>query len=796
MEAEDSMTDRVALLGGVRVVDLGGEPVALASRVLADLGADVVMVEPPEGCALRGLSWEWKAWGAGKRSVVISGRNDPRLDTLLTGADIVIDTPGFPGAWEIEEARAPGAVWVHVTPFGFDGPRSGWRASDLGVMAASGNMWATGYPDRAPVRCFYPTSYAHAGGEVVLAALSGLWVNGDSGRVVDCSLQETVFSANLSSIAEFADSGDRGQRAGAWIAGSREIWPTLDGFVSLGVRGGSARLKNWTKISELLLADGIAAGELIAEIDWMTFNVQRASQEVVETLHTGLGEWFSRHTNQELYDLACEFHLFLAPAMSPREMFENAQLAERGFFARVGDMSRFPHRLALVSSMDGVAASATAGTAAPGLGSSEATWSERAAPADARASSARGRQSGDGAWSGLKVLEFGSGAAGPISTRYFAEHGATVLRIEAASRPDFLRVMALGRSPHGLEGSTMYDNLNAGKRNATFNLKDPRAVDLVRQLMVEWADAIVENFTPRAMKGFGLDYASVSAHAPGLIMVSACLNGQTGPHKDYPGFGSQGSALSGYTFLTGWADREPIGPSGTITDSLAPRYVAGLVAAALHYKRRTGRGAYIDVSQVESGIFSLSPWLLEADATGIVVGRDGNRSRRAVPHGVFPCRPENEIGDRWIAVACWTDQEWARLAPVIGIDDPDLATFPRRQQRVDDVEAAVAVWTSTRNRLDVAEELQALGIEAVPVSDFGDIHADPQVLHRDHFIPLTHPAMGPRVYERSGFRVSGCQSGYDRPGPTLGQDNDWVQTKLLGLSETDREKLSADGVFT
>jgi crotonobetainyl-CoA:carnitine CoA-transferase CaiB-like acyl-CoA transferase len=789
------MTDRVALLAGVRVVELGGEPVAPAGRVLADLGAEVVVVEPPEGCALRGLSYDWMAWGAGKRSVVVSGPDDHRLDGLLAGADIVIDTPGFAGTWEIEETRAPGAVWVHVTPFGFDGPRAGWRASDLGVMAASGNMWATGYRDRPPVSCFYPTSYAHAGGEVVLAALSALWVNGDSSRVVDCSLQETVFSANLSSIAEFADNGSRGQRIGAWIAGSREIWPTLDGFVSLGVRGGSARLKNWAKSSELLLAEGIAEGELIAEIDWMTFDAQRADQEVVEALHAGLGEWFSRHTNQELYDLACEFHLFLAPAMSPREMFENAQLEDRGFFAPLGGMPRFPHRLAVVSSKDGVVAPTTVAAEAPELGSSEASWTERPAPAP-HAGAVPGRTPGGGAWSGLKVLEFGSGAAGPISTRYFAEHGATVLRIEAASRPDFLRVMALGRSPYGLEGSTMYDNLNAGKRNATFNLKDPRAVDLVRQLMVGWADAIVENFTPRAMKGFGLDYASVSAHAPGLIMVSACLNGQTGPHKDYPGFGSQGSALSGYTFLTGWADREPIGPSGTITDSLAPRYVASLVAAALHYKRRTGRGAYVDVSQVESGIFTLSPWLLEAVATGIVVGRDGNRSRRAVPHGVFPCRDEGETGDRWVAVACWTDEEWARLAQIIGIDDPDLATFQRRQERVEEVEAAVAAWTGTRNRFDVAEELQGVGIEAVPVNDFGDIHSDPQVLHRDHFIPLTHPAMGPRVYERSGFRVSGCESGYDRPGPTLGQDNDWVQTQLLDLSDTDREKLAIDGVFT
>ncbi len=342
----------------------------------------------------------------------------------------------------------------------------------------------------------------------------------------------------------------------------------------------------------------------------------------------------------------------------------------------------------------------------------------------------------------------------------------------------------------------MFDSLNPGKRSATFNLKDPRAVDLARRLMVEWADAVVENFTPRAMKGFGLDYQSVSAQAPGLIMVSGCLNGQTGPHKDYPGFGPQGAALSGYQFLTGWPDRDPIGPSGTITDSLAPRYVASLIAAALHYKRRTGHGVYLDVSQVEAAMFTLSPWLLEADATGIIVQRDGNRSRRAVPHGVFPCRDEGEIDDRWVAIACWTDEEWARLAHLMGVDEPELVTVAQRRARIDDVEALVAAWTHTRSRLAVAEQLQELGIEAVPVNDFGDVHSDPQVAHRDHFIPLTHPAMGLRIYERSGFRISGCPSGYARSSPTLGQDNMWVQTELLGLSEVERKKLTADGVFT
>lgn len=782
------------LLDGVRVVDLAGEPAAIAGRVLADLGADVVLVEPPEGVPLRALAHDWAAWGAGKRSVVVDGPDDARLDALLADADIVIDTPGFPGAFTLDPARAPRAAWVSVTPFGLDGPRAHWRASDLGVMAASANMWMTGDPDRAPIRCTLPSGYAHAGGEVAFAALSALWASPGVARRVDVSLQEVVFVANMSGIADYFVTGNRGQRMGSYIGRTREIFRTKDGWISCGIRAGAARVKHWSLLHRFLTDEGVPGAEVIGAIDWTTYNPANAPDEELAAIQAALEEWLSRHTNQELYELACEHNLLIAPAMSPREMFQNAQLSSRGFYTSLGGYEHFPHRFVLVTSADGEAAPATAAGAAPALGSSAPVW-------DAAPAVIPPRAGGPGAWSGVNVIEFGSGAAGPISTRYFVEHGATVLRIESASRPDFLRVMALGpRNPHGLEGSALYDVLNVGKRNATFNLKNPAAVALVKRLMLEWADVVVENFAPRAMKGFGLDYESLAREKSDLVMVSACLNGQTGPHKDYPGFGSQGSALSGFTLLTGWPDRAPVGPSGTITDSLAPRYVATAAAAGLHYRRRTGRGVYLDVAQVETGIYTLSPWLLEADADGVIVERAGNRSSRAVPHGAFPCADEvaggNTVGDRWVAIACWTDDEWATLAEIIGVDDPALAKLDARLARIDEVEAAVAAWTATRSRAEVATRLQAAGIEAVPVLDFADVHADPQVAHRGHFVPLTHPAMGPRVYEHNGFRVDGFTVGYDRAGPLLGEDNDWVQSEVLGLAPEERERLAADGVFT
>jgi crotonobetainyl-CoA:carnitine CoA-transferase CaiB-like acyl-CoA transferase len=758
------------LLDGLNVLDLGHDPGARAARILGDLGATVVRVVPPAGDPLSGNVA--RAWNAGKQVRAVAA-DETELDTLLAGADIVFDTPGYRGVHELDPARAPDAVWVRITPFGADGPRAQWHATDLGVMASSGNMYCTGDPDRAPVRCTEPTAYAHTGPEAAFAALTAWWT-GASHRV-DVSMQEVVLVANMTNPARFPQTGNRGARLGANIGRTREIWPALDGFVSFGLRGGKARVPSLELIAKLTGDDALLAR------DWTEFNQNTATDEELRAIEEPIAAYFAAHTMQELYDIACETNLMLAPANSPREIYASAQLAARELFGPVDDVARFPRSFVVVRSADGTAAPASP---SPSPGS----FGLRPRGSAARPSSP------EKAWHGLRILEFGSGAAGPIATRYFAEHGATVLRVESKSRPDFLRFYALSpNNPHGLEGAPMYDGLNVGKRNVALNLKHPDAVALVKRLVVEWADAVAENFAPKAMRGFGLDYDALAVLKPDLVMVSACLNGQTGPHRDYPGFGGQGSALGGYNALTGWPDREPVGPHGTITDSLAPRYVAAALAAGLHYRRRTGHGVYLDVSQVECAIYSLAPWLLDYEVDGVIRLRTGNRHAGTVPHGAFPCTDEAGIGDRWITIACHDDEEWATLARIIGVDDPGLSRCAARESREDEIEGLVAAWTRDRTRADVAAQLQAAGIEAVPVEDFGDLHDDPQLAARAHFEPHEHPFLGSGLYERNGFRISGAPSGYDRAGPTLGQDTDWVLTELLGLDADAIDALRASG---
>jgi crotonobetainyl-CoA:carnitine CoA-transferase CaiB-like acyl-CoA transferase len=779
------------LLAGLRVIDLAGEPGQWCGRILADLGAQVVKVEGPDGDPLRRFPHRFAALNAGKLAAPAGAPQHPSVAALLSGADVVVTTPGWPGAADVDSGLAPQAIWVEITPFGATGPRAGWRASDLGVMAATGNLYATGDADRPPVRCSEPVGYAHTGPEAAMAVLTAL-ASGRRQRI-DVSMQETVLIANIGAVGRFARTGFRGKRSGAATGRTREIWPCADGWVSFGLRGGRARLANLQTITRLVADAGLGTAAL-SERDWSSYQPSLLADDELRAIEAPIAAYFAQRTMAELYQTACQTNLMLAPANSPPELYASEQLAFRGFFGQTDGVKGLPLTFVHVRSPGDAVEQPRAANGAPPVTAEAPVWARRDPgppfPLTLDKGTPAETTSAGAAWDGTRILEFGSGAAGPIATRYFAEYGATVIRVESRSRPDFLRAYALGPdNPHGLEGSDMFDALNAGKRSVTLNLKHPDGAALARRL-VGWSDAISENFAPKAMRGLGLDYDSLVGAKPDLVMISACLLGQTGPHRDYPGFGGQGSALAGFNFLTGWPDRAPLGPHGTITDSLAPRFVACALAAGLLYQRRTGRGVYLDLSQVEAGAYTLAPWLLTYAATGEVLIRMGNRSDRAVPHGLFPCQGE----DRWVAIACWTDEEWAKLAGLIG--SPVSGTTPaERLAAVDEIEKAVSAWTSGSSAQEVAEELQGIGLEAVPVFDFGDAFADPQLHHRGHFVPLSHPFLGQGAYERNGFRLSDCPGGYQRPSPTLGQDNEWVLGEVLGLSSAQQSRLAEDGVL-
>ncbi len=752
----------VGPLQGTLVIDLLPRIYGMTGRILSDLGASVVRVDLPAEAIEARWDARWRegswTWDFGKRVI------EPdvgELEGLLDQAAIVLRLADWPAT----APAVPRAVDVVVSPFGQGVPRADWVASDLGVAASSGNLWATGDPDRPPVACSAPLSLVHGCPEMAAAAVFGL-ARGP-GRV-DVSLSEAYTQACLGGIGNLGWKGDRGKRQGASIGATKEIWPCADGWVSFGLRGGKARQPSLQRLAQLAAERG---DNRLDGVDWSTYLPSEADPGLLATMTNVFGALFGSLTLRELDRLSAEDHVLVAPILDATAIRASSQLVARQFF-KGGAHAAIPRS---------VAAARRRGEEWSWLG-----------PPDVATKLETGTTDLDrpGPWHGTRIIEFGAGVAGPLVGRYFAEHGATVIRIESTSRPDFLRVYALGPSnPHGLEGSSLFVWTNAGKFGVTLNLKLDDALALARRLIRD-AHAVIENFTPGTMERIGLGYDELQKNNPSLVLLSLSFRGQSGPQRSDAGFGALGSALSGFNYLTGWPDREPVGPANTITDSLAPRFGAATLAAALVAQRKGAVGQHYDVAQLETTIYTLSPWLAWC-SSGRPWEREGNRSPYAVPHGVFRSAGD----DRWVAIAAWSSDEWRRLREIIGWEGNDLEELGDRVAAVEDIEAAVEAWTSVRRADDAAADLQAVGVEAVPVADYVDLVADPTLLARGHVVPLDHEVLGPMATERVGFRLNPDMAGYDRPAPFLGRDNRHILQELLGLEPDLFDRYVADGVI-
>jgi crotonobetainyl-CoA:carnitine CoA-transferase CaiB-like acyl-CoA transferase len=305
---------------------------------------------------------------------------------------------------------------------------------------------------------------------------------------------------------------------------------------------------------------------------------------------------------------------------------------------------------------------------------------------------------------------------------------------------------------------------------------------------------VVESYSPKAMRAWGLDYESIRAVNPSVIMMSSCLNGHSGPHAGLAGFGTMGAVLAGFGELAGWPDRPPAGPFGAYTDYVAPKFIATSLLAALDHRRRTGEGQYIDLSQAEASIHFLAPAILDYTVNGRVQSRAGNTSAEHAPHGVYPVAGE----DRWIAIACATEEQWQALAQVAGRDwvaDPRFATFEARQQHRETLDALIATWSGPREVDELERLLVQAGVPAHRVSSSEDAFSDPQLQHRGHFAEVEHPELGRVPLEAARARLSRTPARLPTPGPTFGQHNDEVLRGLLGLSDEEIVDLTIAGAL-
>jgi benzylsuccinate CoA-transferase BbsF subunit len=395
----------------------------------------------------------------------------------------------------------------------------------------------------------------------------------------------------------------------------------------------------------------------------------------------------------------------------------------------------------------------------------------------------------------IRVADFTWVITGSLTTRYLADHGAQVIRIESSILPDGLRTSPPFKdNVPGIDRSAYFANYNSNKYSIALDLKNPKGLDIAKKL-VAWADVVAENFTPGVMNRLGLGYDVMKSIKPDIILYSTCMQGQTGPHSSHPGFGSSLVGLAGITHLTGWPDRELAEPYGAYTDIIAPRFGAAAIAAALDYRRRTGRGVHLDLSQFEATVTFLGPLLLDYQVNQRIAGRSGNRSPQAAPHGVYRCRGN----DRWCTIAIFTEDEWLAFCRVIGQPEwtgyAKFATLFGRKANEDELDRLVEEWTEQRQPEEVMALLQAHGVEAGVVHDTQSVHNDEQLEHRHHFWSLDHPDIGMHRYDGMNFRLSKTPGELKTAAPRLGQHTEWVCTHVLGMSDGDFLELLGEGVF-
>ncbi|MDO8432084.1 MAG: CoA transferase [Candidatus Binatus sp.] len=395
----------------------------------------------------------------------------------------------------------------------------------------------------------------------------------------------------------------------------------------------------------------------------------------------------------------------------------------------------------------------------------------------------------------VKIVDFMWALAGPGTTRTLADYGATVVRIESASRIDGARTVGpFYKNKPATDGSGLFGTYNAGKLGLGLDLSKPQARDVVLDL-VRWADVVCESFSPKAMRAWKLDYESLRVIKPDLIMLSSCLMGQTGPLSGFVGFGNMAAAISGFYNLCGWPDRAPSGPFGAYTDYIAPRFGAVSVLAAIDYRRRTGKGQYIDQSQAESALHFLSPALLDCATNARVAQGLGNDDPNYAPHGVYPALGQAS----WVAIACLTEEHWRRLCSVMGRDDlvnnESFAMLSDRHRNRGQLDQVIGAWTIGLTAEAVEVALQAAGIPAAAVKDSRAVCEDEQLASRGYLIEIEHPALGKTVIEGPRFLLSRTPAKVPAPAPTIGGDNQYVLQSILGYDEDRITELVAAGAL-
>lgn len=809
------MTEHQPPLAGIRVLDLATERAELAGRMLADLGAEVLKIEPPGGAAARflppfaddtGDSLYWAAVGLGKRSAVLditSAEGRAQLERLAASADILVESfdPGVMGSLGLGYDRLrelnPRLIYVSVSPYGQDGPHAARPATDLTLEAAGGLLGLQGDGDRPPVPVGYPQAAFHAGAQAAVDAVVALNERDRSGlgQHLDVSTQAAVVWTLMNATGYPPNTGGDPPKSGegrtdppmeiAPGVAFPNIWRCKDGYVQASITLGGLGARTIGNLILRIEADGELSPEHADGWTAWAYAIEPGAvdAEILAGAREEIRGYFERHTKDELMRVAVEEKLLSAPVRTVEDLLRDGHLKQRDYWQTVGGrvhpgvaplLTRTPLRL---------------GNAAPRLGEHQADLETTVPAAPAGPVQLPRRR----AFEGLKVADFAWVGVGPLIAKALADHGATVVHVESSTRPDVLRLGPPFKDGEpGIDRSQFFANFNSSKRGLALNLALPEGREIAHRL-IDWADVVVESFVPGVVDAMGFSYRHLAEKHPGLVMLSTCLCGQTGPDATLRGFGTQGSVLAGIHGLTGWPDRPPAGTWGAYTDFIAPRYGVAALAAAIFESKRSGLGQHIDLAQVEAAIHFIEPVVLDYTVNGRTHGPAGHTSDRACPHGVYATAGT----ERYIAIAAETDAHWRALcdAASLAAIAPPASSLAERLRHRDELDAALTTWCRDQDPWRLVEKLVAAGVPAAVVQRPSDLYADPQLAHRGFFVTCEHGVMGPTPYDGPVTRFSETPAQL-QAAPVLGQHTEEVLRDLLQLSDDEMATYAASGVFT
>ncbi len=781
------MQSEVPAPDGLKIVELATSGIAAgyAARLLMNMGASVTRwgSHAEQAETALSLSRDWLA--TDKTAAPVPADQCTALAALADIDLLVCDDAAalvaLLGPLEAVRTALPRLIIGVASIFGLTGPYAGQPATEIDAQAISGVAWALGELGRAPLS-LPPGIAAHQAGAMLAAAcLAALHYRdaGGSGQLVDVALADVLTSYVGGNCRFYIHHGMEWHRSGRRASSSGGAYP----YVILPCQDGEVCLCGRTREEWQRFVAVMGNPAWASEPRYQSLRAMgRDYPEEVDAL---LLPWLARHTMAELEALALANNLIVAPVRSFADVIATPQFGTRKFFRDF--------------SVDG------ATIAAPGLPFRAVVTRVAEAP-DLAGDLLRGpapvvpRHSGK-PLAGVRVLDFGWVWSAPWVGTILGELGAEVIKVEHGGRLDNLRLSGkIFRAGTLVEGSSremspMFHQVNHGKLGITLNAKEPRAVDLIRQL-VETSDIVIENMSPGSMDRSGLGFTQMSAWNPRLVMLSMAAAGQFGALAQMRAYAPMMSSFVGLEALVGYPGEAPIGALNVgLADPNASAHGLVAVLAALRKARATGQGLHIDLSQIEALLGTLTPYLLMAQRHGQPAPM-GNRHPDAAPHGIFPALGN----DNWLSLAIRSDTEWAAFCD-IAVDaswaaDASLATEAARRCAADTLEPMIAAWTAGQVRDELVTRLRCAGIAASPILSVEEMWRDPQLAARKVKSAVDIPGYGSEELFRAPWHFSDFAAEITGRAPLMGEHNEQVFGQMLGLAPDEIATLKREGVIS